>query len=92
MTTPRQPHRSPCYLAYIRRQTCALCSKTPCDPHHVRIRGTGAMGRKVSDYQSTPLCLACHRAVHDHPVTLEQRVLMAESAVVLHVAWMEGRR
>ena len=92
MTLSRSPRRSPTYLSEVRRQRCALCGAGPCEAHHVKVRGTVALGRKVSDYQTVPLCVACHRAVHDHPVSESARALMAERALEYLVAWVEGRR
>lgn len=92
MKPRRTPARSPAYLAYIRRQPCATCGGGPCEAHHLKIRGTVAMGRKVSDYQAVPLCRDCHRQVHDDPINPWIRADMAETGHRLLVAWVEGRK
>jgi hypothetical protein len=41
-----------------------LCARQPRDPHHVRFAQGGALGRKVSDEFTVPLCRSHHRALH----------------------------
>jgi hypothetical protein len=36
----------------------------PCDAHHLRIAQSRALGRKVSDEFTVPLCRGHHREVH----------------------------
>ena len=39
---------------------------TPCDAHHLRFTQNRALGRKVSDEFTVPLCRGHHREVHRH--------------------------
>ncbi len=53
------------HLRYVAAQPCVLCSVAPCDAHHMRFAQPRAMGRKVSDEFTVPLCRNHHRELHD---------------------------
>lgn len=53
------------HLRYVAAQPCLLCSATPSDAHHVRFAQPRAMGRKVGDDYTVPLCRKHHRDLHD---------------------------
>ena len=61
-----EPHRvrDKEHLRYVASQPCLLCSATPSDAHHVRFAQPRAMGRKVGDEFTVPLCRAHHRELH----------------------------
>jgi hypothetical protein len=46
------------------QQPCLICGRTPSDPHHLRFSQPPAIGRKVSDEFTVPLCRGHHREVH----------------------------
>lgn len=52
------------HLRYVASQPCLLCSATPSDAHHIRFAQPRAMGRKVGDDFTVPLCRNHHRALH----------------------------
>ena len=52
------------HLRFVASQPCLLCSATPSDAHHVRFAQPRAMGRKVGDDFTVPLCRSHHRALH----------------------------
>jgi hypothetical protein len=56
--------RDKAHLAFVASQPCILCGRRPVDPHHVRFAQAGALGRKVSDEFTVPLCRSHHRALH----------------------------
>ena len=68
----RASSRSPSRGAIATRSTCAsspskpclICGRKPSDPHHLRFMQPRALGRKVSDEFTVPLCRVHHRAVH----------------------------
>jgi hypothetical protein len=41
-----------------------VCARRPVDPHHVRFAQGQALGRKVSDEFTVPLCRSHHRELH----------------------------
>jgi hypothetical protein len=52
------------HLRYVAAQPCLLCSGTPSDAHHLRFAQARALGRKVGDDFTVPLCRAHHRELH----------------------------
>ena len=46
------------------KQPCLICGRRPADPHHRRFAQHRALGRKVSDEFTVPLCRGHHREVH----------------------------
>jgi hypothetical protein len=54
------------HLRYVASQPCLLCSATPSDAHHVRFAQPRAMGRKVGDEFTVPLCRTHHRELHQY--------------------------
>jgi hypothetical protein len=41
-----------------------VCGRTPSDPHHIKFAEQRAMGRKVSDRFTVPICRLHHRELH----------------------------
>lgn len=52
------------HLRFVASQPCLICNRTPCDPHHLRFAQPRALGLKVSDEFTVPLCRAHHRELH----------------------------
>jgi hypothetical protein len=52
------------HLRFIATQPCTVCGRQPCDPHHLRFAQPRALGLKVSDEFTVPLCRVHHREVH----------------------------
>ncbi|MCK1743546.1 ERF family protein [Bradyrhizobium sp. 139] len=52
------------HLKFVTAQPCLICGRTPCDAHHVKFAEPPAMGRKVSDEFTVPLCRLHHRELH----------------------------
>jgi len=52
------------HLKFVSRQPCLICGRSPCDPHHLRFVQQRALGRKVSDEFTVPLCRLHHRELH----------------------------
>ena len=50
----------------VAKQPCLVCGRRPADAHHLRFVQTSALGRKVSDEFTVPLCRGHHREVHRH--------------------------
>jgi hypothetical protein len=52
------------HLKSVAKQPCLICGRRPSDPHHLRYAQHPALGRKVSDEFTVPLCRGHHREVH----------------------------
>jgi hypothetical protein len=52
------------HIKFVTGQPCLLCGRSPSDAHHLRFAQRSALGRKVSDEFTVPLCRAHHREVH----------------------------
>jgi len=57
--------RDKAHLQYVGSKPCLVCGRAPCDAHHLRFAEPRALGRKVSDEFTVPLCRPHHRQVHD---------------------------
>jgi ERF superfamily len=54
------------HVRYVAQQPCLICGRRPADAHHLRFTQSRAIGRKVSDEFTVPLCRGHHREVHRH--------------------------
>src|SRR5262249_55233931 len=52
------------HVKLVARQPCLICGRRPADAHHLRFAQSPALGRKVSDEFTVPLCRGHHREVH----------------------------
>ena len=52
------------HLRFVARQPCLVCGRTPSQAHHLRIAQPRALGRKVSDEFTVPLCAIHHHDLH----------------------------
>lgn len=52
------------HIRHVMKQACLVCGRRPSDPHHLRFAQWRALGRKVSDEFTVPLCRMHHREVH----------------------------
>jgi hypothetical protein len=57
-------NRDKTHLRFVASQPCLLCQRTPSDPHHLRFAQPRALGMKVSDEFTVPLCREHHRQLH----------------------------
>jgi len=53
------------HLKFIASQPCLICGRQPSDPHHLRFAQPRAIGLKVSDEFTVPLCRGHHRQLHE---------------------------
>jgi ERF superfamily len=58
--------RSKAHLVFIGTKACLICERGPCDAHHLRFAQPRALGRKVSDEFTVPLCRVHHQQLHLH--------------------------
>ncbi|HEX5863921.1 MAG TPA: hypothetical protein VF014_06640 [Casimicrobiaceae bacterium] len=52
------------HCRFVANQPCLVCGRAPSDPHHLRFAQPRALGRKVSDEFTVPLCRLHHRELH----------------------------
>ena len=52
------------HVRFVAKQPCLICGRRPADPHHLRFMQQRALGRKVSDEFTVPLCRGHHREAH----------------------------
>jgi hypothetical protein len=58
--------RNKAHLAFVAAQPCLVCQRSPCDAHHLKFAEPRALGRKVSDEFTVPLCREHHHELHRH--------------------------
>ena len=52
------------HLKFVSSQPCLVCGRSPADAHHLKFTQPRAMGLKVSDEFTVPLCRTHHRDLH----------------------------
>jgi hypothetical protein len=52
------------HLRFVASRGCLVCGRTPSDAHHIGFAEQRAMGRKVSDRFTVPICRLQHRELH----------------------------
>jgi hypothetical protein len=52
------------HLKFVAAQPCLVCGRTPSDAHHIKFAEQRAMGRKVCDRFTVPVCRLHHRELH----------------------------
>ena len=52
------------HRTFVSRQPCLVCGRAPTDAHHLRFAQPPALGRKVSDEFTVPVCRLHHREIH----------------------------
>ncbi len=56
--------RDKAHLRFVASNPCLICERRPADAHHLRFAQPQALGRKVSDEFTVPLCRAHYRDNH----------------------------
>jgi hypothetical protein len=54
------------HVRYVAQQPCLICGRQPAYAHHLRFAQSRALGRKVSDEFTVPLCRGHHRELQRH--------------------------
>ena len=57
--------RDKAHLKFVASLPCLICGRSPTDAHHLRFTQPRAMGLKVSDEFTVPLCRIHHRENHN---------------------------
>ncbi len=56
--------RDKLHCKFVATQPCVVCGRTPTEAHHIRFAQPRALGRKVSDEYTVPVCRLHHRELH----------------------------
>jgi hypothetical protein len=56
--------RDKLHCRYVMTQPCIVCGRVPSEAHHIRFAQPRALGRKVSDEYTVPVCRLHHRELH----------------------------
>ena len=56
--------RDKAHLAFVASQPCLVCGRRPAQAHHLRFAQQRALGLKVSDEFTVPLCNGHHDSLH----------------------------
>ncbi len=68
-----------------------VCQQSPCDAHHLKFAQPKALGRKVSDEFTVPLCSAHHQELYRHGNERAWWVnLQIEPLQAAHDLWSAG--
>jgi hypothetical protein len=79
------------HLRLVAQKACLVCGRQPSDPHHLRFAQSRAMGQKVSDEFTVPLCRGHHRELHrsgDEAVWWDRQSI--DPAAAARVLWLES--
>jgi hypothetical protein len=52
------------HCKFVTAQPCVVCGRMPSEAHHLRFAQPRALGRKVSDEYTVPVCRLHHRELH----------------------------
>ena len=80
------------HVKYVAKQACLICARQPSDAHHLRFAQSRALGRKVSDEFTVPMCRGHHREVHrcgDEAAWWQN--IGIDPTVAARVLWLETR-
>jgi DNA recombination protein Rad52 len=56
--------RDKAHLAFVANEPCLVCGRRPAQAHHIRFAQSSALGLKVSDEFTVPLCNGHHDSLH----------------------------
>jgi hypothetical protein len=54
------------HCKFVRTEPCVVCGRAPTEAHHIRFAQPSALGRKVSDEYTIPVCRLHHRDLHSY--------------------------
>jgi hypothetical protein len=88
---PRR-YRDKAHLEFVASQPCLVCGRRPSDPHHLRFAQKRALGRRVSDEFTVPLCRLHHREAHrSRNECVWWRRLGLDSLKIAEMLWRKTR-
>jgi len=85
--------RDKAHLRFVASHPCLICGRQPSDPHHLQFAQPRALGLKVSDEFTVPLCRGHHRQLHQAGNELAWWAKLNVDALPLAKAlWAESRQ
>jgi ERF superfamily len=79
------------HVRSVATQPCLVCGRKPTDAHHLRFAQSRALGRKVSDEFTVPLCRGHHREVHRYGNEMEWWMKTGiDPTVMARVLWLQS--
>jgi hypothetical protein len=88
---PRR-YRDKAHREFVASQACLICGRRPSDPHHLRFAQKRALGRRVSDEFTVPLCRMHHREAHrSRDERAWWRSLGLDSLKIAEMLWKKTR-
>jgi len=79
------------HVKLVAKQPCLICGRRPADAHHLRFAQSRALGSKVSDEFTVPLCRGHHREVHrcgDEPAWWKRSGI--DPTIPARVLWLQS--
>jgi DNA recombination protein Rad52 len=84
--------RDKAHLKFVASQPCVICGRNPCDPHHLRCAQPRAIGLKVSDEFTVPLCRSHHRELHQEgSESAWWHDMGIDPLTIAHQLWIESQ-
>jgi len=78
------------HVRVVAKRPCLICGRQPADAHHLRFAQIRALGRKVSDEFTVPLCRGHHRDVHRSGDEIDWwRKMGTDPIVAARALWLE---
>jgi hypothetical protein len=71
--------RDKAHLAFVATEPCLVCGRRPAQAHHIRFAQPRALGLKVSDEFTVPLCNGHHDSLHS---TSDERAWWARHGIL----------
>lgn len=84
--------RDPDHLKFVVRHGCVICGKNRTQAHHLTFAQPNAMGRKVSDEFTVPLCSTHHQELHhagNEPAWWNEKGV--DASAIAKALWQESR-
>jgi hypothetical protein len=82
--------RDKLHVKFVAKQPCVICGRSPSDPHHLRFVQAPALGCKISDEFTVPLCRGHHRELHRSGSEAQWWMKAAiDPIAIARVLWLE---
>jgi hypothetical protein len=78
---------------FVASQPCLVCGRSPAEAHHLRFAQPRALGRKVSDEFTVPVCRVHHRELHRHgdEAAWWLQKIKIDPLPIAHRLWQQAR-